>query len=246
MRSFDLINYAIRPNKTVERKIVFAGLAKLSRVFGLSRYRYIGFGAPWFVDFLMAHKILGMESMISIESSSLGFQRSTFNCPLACISPMEGLSTHVIPELGLEQSPATVWFDYDLGIGGPVLADIELLMSKCALNSIVIVTIAAAKDLLPTKDENEQPIDEEASLRRIAGDLVPTPLPPKRLQPSHYAQLLCQVLTNQFESAVVNSGRAAKFIKLFEIVYSDSKRMATVGGIVAASEVFKLLVAFVV
>jgi hypothetical protein len=142
----------------------------------------------------------------------------------------------VIPTLGLENAPSLVWFDYDSSIGGPVIGDIGKLAPRCAPNSILIVTINAKKDELPSQDENGNSIDEETSLRRIAGDLVPTPLPPKRLQRHHYPRLLCEILANQFHGATVNSGRKESFIKLFDLVYSDGTSMVTVGGIVAASD----------
>ena len=234
MPSFDVVNYAIRPNKAVERKIVFSGLVKLLHVLDLSLHRYVGLGSLWFVDFLMAHKLLGIASMVSIEQTEIGYKRSTFNCPLSCIDVIHGETALVIPTLGLENTPSVVWFDYDSSLPGPVLGDIGKLAPRCAPNSILMVTINAKKDELPTKDENGDSIDEETSLRRIAGDLVPTPLPSKRLQRQNYPKLVCEVLANQFHSATVNSGRAETFIKLFDLVYSDGTPMVTVGGIIAA------------
>lgn len=234
MPSFDAVNYSIRPNKAVERRIVFSGLAKLSRIVDLSSYRYIGLGSLWFVDFLMAHKLLRIDSMKSIEDSEIGYNRSSFNCPLSCIDVIRGESTLVIPTLDLGKTLSLVWFDYDSSIGGPAIRDIAMLAPRCAPNSILIVTINAKKDDLPTKDENDADIDSETSLRRIAGDLVPTPLPSKRFQRQNYPMLLREILANQLQSATVNSGRQECFIKLFDLVYSDGTPMVTVGGILAA------------
>ena len=236
MSSFDTVNYAIRPNKSVERTIAFAGLVRLSHILDLSKYRYIGLGSLWFVDFIMAHKLLGITDMISMERSEMGYKRSLFNRPISCIKVLAGETTLLIPTLGLESMPSLLWFDYDSSIGGPVVRDIELLAPKCAPNSVLIVTISAKKHDLPTKDENDSSIDTETSLRRIAGDLVPTPLAPKRLQPSNYPKLLCEVLTNQLIGATVNSGRSETFIKLFDMVYSDGTPMVTVGGVVASAD----------
>jgi hypothetical protein len=236
MSSFDAVNYAIRPNKTVERKIVFSGLVKLSHVFDLASYRYVGLGSLWFIDFLMAHKLLGIHSMLSIEASKIGYARSQFNCPLSCIKVIPAETSLAIPELGLEQRPSIVWFDYDSSIVGPAITDIGLIMPRCAPNSIVIVSINAKRDELPDKDENGSSLDSEKSLRRIAGDLVPTPLPPKRLNRQEYPKLLCDILSTKFYSATANSGRPESFIKLFDLVYSDSTPMSTVGGIVVTPE----------
>jgi hypothetical protein len=234
MPSFDAVNYSLRPNKAVERKIAFSGLLRLSRIVDLSRYRYVGLGAPWFVDFLMAHKILGINSMTSIEQSPIGYVRSEFNRPLACIEVIQGETSLVIPRLALEETPSVIWFDYDSSIGGPALRDIGMLAPRCAPNSIVIVTINAKRDELPDKDDNGVAIDLETSLRDVAGDLVPTPLPSKRLQAFQYPKLLCEILANQLQSATVNSGRPETFIKLFDLAYTDGTPMVTVGGVMAA------------
>jgi hypothetical protein len=236
MPSFDAINYAIRPNKTVERKIVFSGLKKLSYAVDLSQHRYIGLGSLWFVDFLMAHKVLGIAAMLSIEQDQIGRKRAEFNRPLSCIEVIPGETQLVIPELDLKSAPSLVWFDYDSGIGGPVTRDIGMLVPRCAANSILIVTISAKRDDLPDKDEAGVEIDPETSLRRIAGDLVPTPLSSKRLRRQDYPKLLCEIVANQFQSATANCGRSESFIKLFDLVYSDGTPMVTVGGILAAPD----------
>jgi hypothetical protein len=236
MPSFDTVNYSLRPNKSVERKIVFSGLQALRGVIDPSTYKYLGLGSLWFVDYIMAHRLLGISSMISIERDAIGVRRAEFNRPLGCITVVQGESTVVIPTLTLEDRPSVVWFDYDSSIGGPVLEDLALLVPKCAPNSILIVTINAKKDELPPKDEDGAEIDPEASLRLIAGDLVPTPLPAKRLQPRNYPKLLCEILANQMRSRTVNSGRAESFVKLFDLAYTDGTPMVTVGGVLAAPE----------
>jgi hypothetical protein len=217
----------------VERKTIFSGLMKLSHLVDLSGHLYVGLGSLWFVDFLMAHKLLGINSMKSIESTDIGLSRSKFNCPLSCIEVIHGDSTEVIPTLHLEGRPSLVWFDYDSGIGGPAIRDIAMIVSRCTPNSVLIVTISAKRDDLPNKDENDAEIDPETSLRRIAGDLVPTPLTARRFQRHNYPKLLCEILSNQLLSATVSSGRPESFVKLFDIVYSDATPMATVGGIIS-------------
>lgn len=236
MPSFDAVNYALRPNKAVERKIVFAGLQGLSRIVDLSKHRYVGLGSLWFVDYLMAHKILGITSMTSIERDDIGFERAEFNRPLSCVEVIHGESTLIIPKLDLGQQASIVWLDYDSSISGPVINDIGLLVPRCAANSVLIVTINAKRDQLETRDETGLALDSEAALRRVAGDLVPTPLSPKRLQASNYPKLLCEVVANQFQTRTVNSARADTFIKLFDLAYSDGTPMITVGGILAAED----------
>jgi hypothetical protein len=174
--------------------------------------------------------------MLSIEADQIGRKRAEFNRPLSCIKVIPGETQLVIPELNLKDVPSLVWLDYDSGIGGPATRDIGMLVPRCAANSILIVTISAKKDDLPDKDEMGAELDPETSLRRIAGDLVPNPLSPKRLRRPDYPKLLCEILSNQFESATANCGRPESFIKLFDLVYSDGTPMVTVGGILAAPD----------
>lgn len=236
MASFDSVNYAVRPNKAVERKLVFSALLRLSRVLDLSSFRYIGLGSIWFVDFVMAHKLLGIAEMVSIEQNEMGYRRAKYNKPLGCIEIIHGETSLVIPDLALEEKPSIVWFDYDSSIGGPALSDIQSIISKCAPNSIILVTLSAKIDDLQDKDENGKSIDREISLRKIAGDLVPTPLSLKRLQRKNYPRLISEILSNQFSSTSANSGRKEQFIKLFDIIYTDGTPMVTMGGIMADPE----------
>ena len=66
-KSYEEINYAIRPAKCIERKMLCEAFRKLS-VFGdVKNYRYIGFGSPFFNDFYLFHKNLSINNMICIE-----------------------------------------------------------------------------------------------------------------------------------------------------------------------------------
>jgi hypothetical protein len=87
-------------------------------------------GSLWFVDFLMAHRTLGIKSMKSIERPGIGYKRTQFNRPLSCIEVVRGESSLVIPSLDLTSRPSLVWFDYDSSITGPVIQDIGLLVPR--------------------------------------------------------------------------------------------------------------------
>ncbi len=79
--SFKTINYSIRPNKNVERKLIIEFLSALEQKFHISNYRYIGFGSMWFTDFILMHKALQINDMISIEESKSNEKRAEFNKP---------------------------------------------------------------------------------------------------------------------------------------------------------------------
>ncbi len=144
MPSFDSVNYYLRPNKNIERKLLFEGLARLGRTFNIRDYQYIGFGSIWFVDFLIAHRLLGISDMVSIENTNPGFERAQFNKPFRCITIRHGDSSRLIPDLDFRGRPVVAWLDYDKPLRqSQVLEDITLLCAKAIGGSIIIVTINA-------------------------------------------------------------------------------------------------------
>jgi hypothetical protein len=66
MPSFDAVNYSLRPSKSIQRQLVFAGVRALQDSLDPAQV-YVGFGSIWFTDFVMAHKMLRIDDMVSIE-----------------------------------------------------------------------------------------------------------------------------------------------------------------------------------
>ena len=234
MASPDVLNYGIRPNKAVERKLVFEVLSVLSPVFKLPGYRYIGLGAPWFVDFVMAHKVLSIGDMISIEKNEILASRADFNRPYACVKVIHGDSQSVLPTLALEDRPILVWLDYDTSLDGPVLGDLSTLCRRAATGSIIVVTLNAHRGQLPTCDENEKEYATLADkMRAVAGDLIPPDVPQAATQTSGYPPYLASILFDQMHRQVRRAGRTGDtLLPLFNIGYRDNAPMITVGGII--------------
>ena len=99
MASFDSVNYSLRPSKCVQRGIVFEGLRLLSDAMELKNAVYIGLGSIWFTDFIIAHKALGIDDMISMEANEVGFRRAKFNKVYRSICVLEGSSNEKLPEI---------------------------------------------------------------------------------------------------------------------------------------------------
>lgn len=236
MPSFDVVNYAVRPNKNVERKLIFSSLRELDRRFDLSGHRYVGLGSVWFVDFVLAHKSLGITDMVSIESDQIGHRRAEFNRPLSCIQVLLGETSAILPDVAYDDKPSLLWLDYDSGIGGPALQDIANVFPKLRPGSVFVVTLSAKKDDLVLADEADGQLSLEEALRRIAGDLVPAALPPHRLRQSDYPRLVAEIVSNQFESIALRTRGNGSWVQLFDIEYVDSTPMVTVGGFVSTPE----------
>lgn len=235
MASADYINYAIRPNKTVERKLVFETLAALAAVYNFGEYRYIGLGALWFVDFVLAHKYLSIADMISIEKNEYLASRAEFNRPYACVKVEPGESDSVLPRLPLEEYPLLVWLDYDTSLDGPVLKDLSTLCQRTLTGSVLIVTINAHKNSLPNKDaEGGEFESDEERLRYFAGDLIPQTLPKGAMQTSKYPGFLASLIFQHMRRQVRTAGRENdRIVPLFNIAYSDNAAMVTVGAAIA-------------
>lgn len=235
MSSSDYVNYAVRPNKAVERKLIFEVLSTLSPTLNLPGYRYIGLGAPWFVDVVMAHKYLSIADIISIEQNAILASRAEFNRPYSCVTVIHGDSETVLPNLPLEEMPLLVWLDYDTSLDGPVLPDLSTLCHRAPTGSVIIATINAHRGSLPTHDENDTEFEELVDkLRSVAGDLVPPELPKEATQTSGYPPFLASLLFNHMHRQVRLAGREGEALfPLFNIGYSDNAPMITVGGVIA-------------
>ena len=227
----DSINYEVRPNKNVERKLFMDMFKRLENRLNIQDdYRYIGLGGLWFSDFTMIHRMLGLTDLVSIEMRQP--ERALFNRPFECVQVKGGESSVVLPELNLGKQPAIIWLDYDTGLTGPVLDDITLLTRHAAQSSICIVTVKA--DIRLVKDtegpEGQRWSDTEA-LRYYVGDLVPIRLGEGEIRGSDFPGLVGEILMNAFSHGVTVAGRGMTFQPLLNIAYKDGAKMVTVGGL---------------
>ena len=238
----DRINYSIRTNKNIERKLVFDLLKAVDPVFGFRDYRYIGFGSMWFVDFILAHRFLGISDMWSLEQSA--FDRAEFNKPFQCIRVLEGYSTPLIEGM-LDsdwQKRAVAWLDYTGRFDDDVVQDCRRFLSRAAVGSVLIVTVNASRRSYVAKAPGGVSISSVETLRRLLGDSVGDPgLSGERQDVGEleFPGLLSKSLVNFMTSVVRSSGRSSedlpdRFVPLFEMHHEDQARMTTVGGIVTS------------
>ena len=74
-RTGDKIDYSLRVQKNVERKILGDIIYTLNYFAPLEKYRYIGFGSCYYKDFLLLHEKYNIHSGISIEIDNRAFSR---------------------------------------------------------------------------------------------------------------------------------------------------------------------------
>jgi hypothetical protein len=149
------INYAVRPSKSVERKMLAKIFERLQHFARLDEYVYVGFGSKYFTDFSYFHKVLNFSNMISIESDRTNKKRYEFNAPFRCVKVKFGRSTEVLPTLSELSNHRTVtWLDYDECPKKYMLEDLSILLGMVKSGSIVALSYnSKPPSMFELKDE---------------------------------------------------------------------------------------------
>jgi hypothetical protein len=140
--SFERIDYQLRYNKHIERRLIFEALSRARLGVGLSDHGYLGFGSMWFADFRLAHRVLELESMLSMERDEHA-ERARFNQPYSSIKVVGGNSSETLAKLDAAYwaKPHLAWLDYDGRLSQDVVKDLYFFLDNCAGESVVIVTL---------------------------------------------------------------------------------------------------------
>lgn len=232
MRSFNVINYNLRPNKSIQRQLVFESVQILQTQLDLEGLVYVGLGSIWFTDFHMAHKTLRIRDMVSIEADEIGFLRATFNQPFNTIKVKNGHSGQILPVLlddpKLCNRPWFVWLDYDGALEESVVDDIRVLIERAPRNSLLIVTFNAVGFRLGSL------ADRPRRLRTLLGSVVPDDLEKDACRDEYLSQTLIRFTTDFMVSTAASIARPGGFVSAFRISYRDSSPMVTLGGVLPA------------
>ena len=233
--TFERFNYALRPAKNIERKMICEGLGRLSRIARLSEYKYIGFGAIGFVDFTLFHQRMGIDNMLSIECEVDAKRRVKFNRPFSCIDVEWGWSHDILPYLHWVKR-CIVWLDYDGPINQNVLSDISTITSSVPSGSAFILTVNA--DPGPADaGAQEQDSRLEKLKARVGVNRLPANLKGSDLAQWGYAGVLRGIIDAEIKSVVYKrnsakpKARTVTYHQLFNFRYQDGNKMLTVGGV---------------
>jgi hypothetical protein len=230
LSSTSSVNFSIRQNKSIERLIVFNGLRKIVDTLALENMVYLGFGSVWFSDFVIAHRDLRIDTMISIESDPIIFKRAQFNRPYRTLRVVEGESDEVIPDLLTEQRyldrPWIVWLDYDGPINEKCLDELSYLINNLPPNSALIMTCSARPH------RYAKPAKRADSLNELFGDSMGMTLDDSMVDEDvSFMNTLRQAIENFLLSTALQNARAGGFVPAFNLGYQDGSPMVTVGGI---------------
>lgn len=229
-KSYERINYQLRPAKNIERKMLVETLRRLTEFGKLSTYRYIGFGSTYFSDFSLFHKALDIRRMVSVERDMDNSERFRFNRPFACVQLAFGESNDVLPLLNWK-SKVIVWLDYDDKLNAKVLTDINHFCTDALPGSVLIISVNAHPDKVDS--------DRVQLLRgRVGAEKVPQDLTHAVLADWGTAVACRRIVTNEIMQRMnernggLEGDKRLLYRQLFNFHYADGAKMLTVGGVI--------------
>ena len=229
MSSTNSVNFSLRPNKCIERLIVIERIVKVT---GINRPIYIGFGSVWFSDFHLAHRLLGVEQMISIEEDDVVCQRARFNRPYHNVEIRLGKSSEVIPDLLADETlgrlPWVIWLDYDRALDETKVGELAELIAKAPENSIILSTFSAESGY-------GKPHQRASRLQALLGDVVPDNLTIDDCKGLQFNETLATAALEFLRTTATDVGRPGSFVPAFRVPYRDGTPMITVGGILPSA-----------
>jgi hypothetical protein len=227
--SYRAINFSLRSAKNIERKMMAEALLRLDRIAPLNNYRYVGFGAIFYTDFLLFHRLLGITSMLSIEQKVSDEDRFRFNLPLGCIDLDLRHSNQALPTLDWSD-PTIIWLDYDEQLTDPVFADIETVAGEAAAWSVLIITV------------NAHPGEVGSHLKLMESNVGAERMPVDVTAEAHlagwnFANVSRRIINAEIETVLADrnaplpDSEKVGYRQLFNFHYADGPRMLTVGGV---------------
>lgn len=231
------INYALRPAKCVERRILCELLSKCKTPIPIHEYRYIGFGSFYFSDFVLFHNQLNIEKMISIEASAK-IDRYTYNKPYKCITMLPGTAISMLSgKISFtEETKDIIWLDYDDAFNQDMLADLMITASKVSSGSFVFTSF--------NRSIHRDPECRVADLKDRFGDFLPV-LDGREINNENSSNLFYKILDGAIQKAIsernIAEEKSLTAHTIFFIKYRDGAPMITIGYYFADEESWKKL-----
>nr|WP_143278515.1 O-methyltransferase [Blastococcus haudaquaticus] len=193
--------------------------------------QYVGFGAHHFVDFTLIHRALGVDKMVSIESSASIFKRSEFNKPFNSIELLRGQSWERLNDVDLK-IPSIVWLDYTHKLDRKMLGDIDDVALRASSPTVLIVTVNAQQDETGATATGRL----KALAERIGPEAVPIGTREADLTGWSNAAVARRIVDERIKATVAGRGDDLRYRQLFNFEYRDGARMLTVGGLLFSSD----------
>jgi hypothetical protein len=239
--SYRRIDYRVRPAKNIERKMLAESFRRLSEFESTSAYRYVGMGSVYFSDFMLFHKQLGFESMVSIEDTTDPIVQLRFhlNVPFGHIEMKFGNSAAILQRLSWE-SRTVAWMDYDGALVASCLSDIDYMIRHAASGSILLLSLNAGNISSPSRDSDEGEVPDAVGLlkRAVGASAVPPEVANRDLSGWGVARVYRRIVNEAISQALLTrnatlpAGQKVKYRQLYNFHYTDGVKMLTLGGII--------------
>ena len=237
MSSTSTINFSLRQNKAIERNIAFDALQQGGRFLGEDPV-YVGLGSVWFQDFHLAHRILGISTMVSIEQHKQVFDRAEFNKPFKNISVRLGNSNEVINDLldddELNMRPWVVWLDYDSIIDRDRLAELHRLVALLPDGSALLATFNANARTYAKETQQRLTVLNNIFGPNVVKRVLPDPNATTPLRDTGFMETLAECVNISLSSRS-SSSISGGYLPAIRLLYKDSVNMVTVGGFLPSS-----------
>jgi len=224
------LNYHLRPAKSIERRLFCELFRKFENFQPLTNYKYIGFGAKYFIDFKLFHKELGIDDMISIEANSIDALKYEFNRPYKCIDIVFGKSCDVLPRINYDRK-SIVWLDYDEILYKYMLEDIRYVISKLESGSFIVMSCNRSYGE-PTDDRLKNFVDE-------FGKYAPAGITKKELTSNNFYKVIKRMMDTiindvlmEKNCGIVNEEEKYLYKQLIYFTYKDGASMTSIGGMI--------------
>ena len=232
-KSFEKINYSLRVSKAVERKMLCFSFKKLQSFDNIYNYRYIGFGSTFFQDFILFHRDLGIDKMISIEDKEDVKSRFEFNKPYNCIDIKYGNSNAVLPSLEWKEK-TILWLDYDFPLQNNFFSDISTFFLNAISGSVFLITINASSGSYGNDNEDRK----QKFAKNLGEDKLPYDIKLIDFSPKNITNTLKKIINQeikkilQIRNSVLPQNEKINYAPLYNFLYQDGALMMTIGGII--------------
>jgi hypothetical protein len=219
------ISYDVRPAKQVER-LILIDILRVGADCGLpiTQYRYVGMGANRFYDFLLVHKYIGINEMVSLEHDPVMFKRAKFNAPYKFIDVQPMSAADFISDDSWTR-PTISWLDYDGGVSGGMVRDIIALSSGVKLGDFLFVTaFGGPPEVTDGMNDEERHAWVQDNIGETAGNVERSDV-----EKANFPKAVFKILSAAFRNAFATR-TDGDFVPMLQVVYSDSTPMVTVGG----------------
>ena len=225
------VSYDLRPSKQCERKMMLDSFnTAMESGFPIPDYRYVGMGANRFYDFILMHKYLGIDKMISLEHDRKMLPRAEFNCPYKFIEILNSTAHDFISSDHFAGN-SIYWMDYDDSIRLDIIQDIASFAPNVKSGDFIFFTVCGSS---PRRFSRKNSLERLSDLKVTFSDFANS-LTKEDVEDSNFTKAVHKILNAAFKNAFVVR-RDGVFRPFFQVEYADGLDMVTYGGIFTTND----------